>query len=73
VAAWDWLGTDDVSSPPSLPSNRRLKQPTRGGRQGRERVFLTTAAAGYVLRSGGLEPRGHVSHRVRAVPAFRPR
>jgi hypothetical protein len=26
-----------------------------------------------VLRSGGLEPCGHVSHRVRAVPAFRPR
>lgn len=26
-----------------------------------------------VLRSGGLEPCGHVSHRVRAVLAFRPR
>jgi hypothetical protein len=43
------------------------------GHGGVDSTTIVVLQSPHAFRSGGLEPRGHVSHRVRVVPAFRPR
>jgi hypothetical protein len=61
IGVWEWL-CDALLFDPLAAQLERLGVPAT------IHIWMSNA-----LRSGGLEPRGHVSHRVRAVPAFRPR